>query len=101
MSVVKPRLKLLPENVMAVSDTAASTHHHASSRYLMDRTITVEGVVTDFRLVNPHVRIYFEVTNKDGEVEQWLAEGQAALIVLPRSPSTTLRAIQSRTTTRS
>jgi hypothetical protein len=34
----------------------------------------VSGVVTEYQLGNPHMRIYFDVDN-NGTVEKWLAEG--------------------------
>ena len=55
-------------------------HHNPASHYLLDQTITVQGVVTKFRLINPHMRIYFDVTTAAGDVKQWLAEGTAASI---------------------
>ena len=63
---------------------AAYAHHNASSHYLLDRTIIVEGVVTKFRLINPHIRIYFNVTSGEGKVDPWLAEGQAAAVLQRR-----------------
>jgi hypothetical protein len=42
--------------------------------YDLSREIIVEGVVTEYRLGNPHMRIYFEV-ERDGVTEPWLAEG--------------------------
>ena len=62
------------------SDIAA-THHNAASHYLVDQKITVEGVVTEFRLINPHARIYFDVTTESGEVQKWLGEGNAASVL--------------------
>jgi len=62
----------------------AYAHHNASSHYLLDRTIIVEGVVTEFRLINPHIRIYFTVTSDEGEADKWLAEGQAAAVLRRR-----------------
>lgn len=61
--------------------TSADAHHNPASHYLMDQSITVEGVVTKFRLINPHIRLYFEVTTPGGEVQKWLGEGQAAAIL--------------------
>src|SRR5688572_8813728 len=59
----------------------AHSHHSAAARYLPNESITVEGVVTEFRLINPHARIYFNVTTSTGKVEPWLAEGRAAGIL--------------------
>ena len=65
--------------------TVLNAHHNAGSHYIMDQTITVEGVVTEFRLINPHMRVYFDVTTADGDVEKWLGEGQASCIARTNS----------------
>ena len=62
----------------------AYSHHSPESHYLVDRLITVTGVVTKFRLINPHARIYFDVTTADGEVRHWFAEGNASAILRRR-----------------
>jgi len=67
---------LLPAAVIA--------HHNAASHYLLGQKITVKGVVTEFRLINPHARIYFDVTNDDGEVQKWLGEGNASSVLRRR-----------------
>jgi len=59
-------------------------HHNAASHYLLDQKITVKGVVTEFRLINPHVRIYFDVRTDDGEVKKWLGEGNASSVLRRR-----------------
>jgi len=74
----------LPFIVGILCSASAYAHHNAASHYLLDQSITVQGVVTEFRLINPHVRIYFDVTTKTGEVERWLAEGNAAAILKRR-----------------
>jgi hypothetical protein len=42
--------------------------------YDLTREITVVGVVTEYQLGNPHMRIYLDVDNQ-GTTEKWLAEG--------------------------
>ena len=59
-------------------------HHGPASHYNLDEMITVKGVVTKFKLINPHARIYFDVIGDDGEVQKWLAEGNAAAILKRR-----------------
>jgi hypothetical protein len=59
-------------------------HHNAASHYLLDQKISVKGVVTEFRLINPHARIYFEVTTDAGEVQKWLGEGNASSVLRRR-----------------
>ncbi len=53
----------------------ASAHHSFAAHFDIDETITIEGVVTEWWFQNPHTRIYLEVTNEAGEVEEWMAEG--------------------------
>ena len=59
-------------------------HHNAASHYLLDQKITVKGVVTEFRLINPHARIYFDVKGDDGELQKWLGEGNASSVLRRR-----------------
>ncbi len=59
-------------------------HHNAASHYILDQKITVNGVVTEFRLINPHVRIYFNVKTDDGEIQKWLGEGNASSVLRRR-----------------
>ena len=63
---------------------AVIAHHNAASHYLVDQLITVKGVVTEFRLINPHARIYFDVTDDEGEVQKWLGEGNASSVLRRR-----------------
>lgn len=62
----------------------AAAHHNFAAHYQMDELVEISGVVTEFRFVNPHVRVYFEVTNEDGTAETWMAEGDAS-VALRRS----------------
>ena len=47
--------------------------HHGFAAY-SNESITVQATMTDFKFVNPHVQLYFDVTNEAGEVEHWQAE---------------------------
>ena len=62
----------------------AHSHHSPESHYVVSELVTVTGVVTKFRLINPHARIYFDVTAADGEVQHWFAEGNASAILRRR-----------------
>ncbi len=63
-------------------------HHNPAAHYIVDERVEIDGVVTEFRPVNPHSRIYFDVTNEQGEVEHWMAEGDS-IINLRRAGWTT------------
>lgn len=55
-----------------VCAVAAQAHHGRAS--YSDEIVTLEATVTEFRFVNPHVQIYFDITNEAGEVEHWQGE---------------------------
>ena len=52
----------------------AYAHHSAAPHFDMDNPLTVEGVVTQLRLVNPHAYVYFDVTDDTGAVTNWRCE---------------------------
>ena len=49
-------------------------HHSFAADYDADKPATIEGIVTEFWFQNPHVRIYLEVENDNGEMEAWEVE---------------------------
>jgi len=62
-----------------------AAHHNPASHYDINADmVTVEGVITEFKLINPHARIYFDVTTESGEVQPWFAEGNAAGVLKRR-----------------
>ena len=67
--------------VVLFASASASAHHSPAALYQLDKTIVAEGIVTEYRFVNPHARIYLDVTNADGQVEHWLAEGGSPLVL--------------------
>jgi hypothetical protein len=58
---------------VAMSGAALTAHHGTSITYFVDKTITVEGVVTEFVYGYPHPQVYFDV-KKDGKLEKWGSE---------------------------
>lgn len=66
----------------AAVSSVASAHHSAAVFYKMDEEITLTGKVTEFRMGNPHLRIYFDRVNEDGETEKWMAEGGSRTVLL-------------------
>ena len=53
-------------------------HHSSNPHYDPNKPIKLEGVVTSFKIVNPHAYLYFDVTNEDGTVTNWNCEMSAA-----------------------
>lgn len=48
--------------------------HHGTAAYDLTKTFTIKGKVTRFNFINPHVQVYFDVTDDKGAVEHWQAE---------------------------
>ena len=69
---MRTRLAVLLIAFCALPFTQAAAHHSPAMLYDLTREITVEGVVTEYQLGNPHMRIYFDVDNQ-GTKEKWLA----------------------------
>ena len=72
---VRNGLAVLLVAALPLLGAQALAHHSFAAYFITSETITVEGVVTEWWFQNPHTRIYLEVTNEDGEVEEWMAEG--------------------------
>jgi Family of unknown function (DUF6152) len=53
----------------------ARAHHNSATIYRLSESVTISGVVTEFRFVNPHARILLDVIDQDGTSRQWMAEG--------------------------
>jgi hypothetical protein len=48
--------------------------HHGTAAYDTSKVVTVKGTMMEFRFINPHVQLYFDVKNDKGEIEKWQAE---------------------------
>lgn len=65
--------------MLGITLSIAPAHaHHSFAATFTDEIIVVEGVVERVKFSNPHVIIYFDVTDDDADVTQWLAEGGSA-----------------------
>lgn len=58
--------------VLATSPAVA--HHSSAPHFDRNSPVVIEGVVTEFKLVNPHAYLYLDVTDTDGNVENWNCE---------------------------
>ena len=59
---------------IALIVAAQALAHHGTAAYDTKSVVTVKGVMTEFRYINPHVQLFFDVKNEKGEVEHWQAE---------------------------
>jgi hypothetical protein len=58
----------------ALIASATAFAHHGTAAYDTKNIVTVKGSMTEFRYINPHVQLLFDVKNEKGEVEKWQAE---------------------------
>src|SRR5437762_2407630 len=59
---------------LLLSVKSAGAHHSFSAVYDDKRTVSVTGVVTQFRFVNPHALMSVDVTDETGKVSRWIVE---------------------------
>ena len=51
-----------------------TAHHGTNISYDRSKTFTAKAVVTEFKYVNPHVQLFFDVTDDKGKVRHWSGE---------------------------
>jgi hypothetical protein len=71
--IIRTFTLLFAFTTVSLLSTAPTKAHHGRASYT-DEIISLDATVTNFRFVNPHVQIYFDVTSDSGEIEQWQAE---------------------------
>ena len=52
----------------------AQAHHGTAINYDTDVQVVVEAVVTKFRYAQPHLQIFLDVKDEDGNVVNWACE---------------------------
>ena len=60
----------------ALGAVPASAHHSFAAAFDADKPVTVQGVITQVKLANPHSWIYLDVKDASGAVQQWGFEAQ-------------------------
>jgi hypothetical protein len=59
---------------LAVNGIAVHAHHAISSVYDSGRRVTVDGIVAEFQLINPHPFLIIDVKDAAGTAQQWRLE---------------------------
>jgi hypothetical protein len=74
-ATMKTKIFVWVLGVLAILIASGPTFaHHGTAAYDTSKVVTIKGTMTDFRFINPHVQLYFEVKNDKGETEKWQAE---------------------------
>lgn len=68
------RVSIVVAGALAGIALSAQAHHSWSVDYDTERSIVVEGVVTEFLRLRPHSALLMNVETPAGEVEQWTVE---------------------------
>ncbi len=55
--------------------------HHGIANFDHNREMTLSGVITDLRFVNPHSWLHLDVTDENGTVTAWRCEMRAATVL--------------------
>ncbi len=66
-------LMLCTATVVALLTGVIASAHHGRAAY-GNTDVTLQATVTEFKFINPHVQIYFDVTSADGELQHWQGE---------------------------
>jgi hypothetical protein len=70
----KKRSLLVFASIALVAPRLAIAHHSFAAVYDISRTVSVQGVVTEFRFVNPHALMLMDATDESGKVSKWTVE---------------------------
>lgn len=57
--------------------------HHGSAAFDTGKKVTLKGTVKEWVYSNPHCLLRIDVKGEDGQVVQWVAEGQAPNVIFP------------------
>jgi hypothetical protein len=71
------RIKLLALVALGTAAFLVSTPvfaHHGAAAYDSKKLTTLKATVTEFRYINPHSEIFFDVVDANGKTEKWIAE---------------------------
>ena len=55
--------------------SSSFAHHGVNSEYDGSHPITLKGTVTEYAFSNPHIQIYFDVKDANGQIVHWGCEG--------------------------
>ena len=67
-------LAILAVNILVFLPAISASAHHSMTGYDRSRTTTLRVTIADFNWTNPHVEVYFQVSQASGTVERWTAE---------------------------
>jgi Family of unknown function (DUF6152) len=70
--VGRPLLALVA--VATVIGVPVYTHHSFAAHYFEDRSVSIEGELSEFEYVSPHAWVYVMAADESGQVQRYSAE---------------------------
>ncbi|HEY5624199.1 MAG TPA: DUF6152 family protein [Gammaproteobacteria bacterium] len=64
-------------SVLPLAAAVPAFAHHSAYAFDTERTLVLEGVVTEWFWANPHCLLKFDVETDGGEIVEWVTETQA------------------------
>jgi hypothetical protein len=84
-SILKQLVGRVLVSCVAASLPALAFGHHSFAVFFdAQKSISLTGVVTEYKFVNPHGLIALQVKNKDGVMEEWKVETNSPSILRRR-----------------
>lgn len=74
-------MRIFTAACLALVATSAAAHHGSNGQFDTTKEISVSGVVTKIRFVNPHSYVYFDAANADGSTDPWRCELRAGSLL--------------------
>lgn len=71
---MRKTLSVLSGLVSLVFAEAAISHHSFSAEFDVGKPVTLAGTVKEFEWTNPHAWLHLEVTDAQGNVQEWAVE---------------------------
>ena len=63
--------KLIITSLIFLAFKSVNAHHSFAVEFTAEKTIAINGVITEIWFRNPHVRYYIDIINEDNKVESW------------------------------
>lgn len=74
MRMIRIRAVLAAAVLVTIGAAVAAAHHGTLVSYDRDKPWTAKATVTEFRYLNPHAQIYFDVVDDRQRVTHWSGE---------------------------
>ena len=59
---------------LAVSAALVYAHHGSAVSYDLSQKVTMKGTITEFKYINPHPALFWDVKDDQGNVTHWTGE---------------------------